>query len=175
MPSNEAVAIIAGASAIGGGAIVAVSNYVVGRFQAREARRAELRRALIELWYVLSRIDHRLRTEPEPGKTARTVNKQVATRWPLLDHAIGLTRRRLLEPDLDAFVAEMHRAMAAASMLAPLTLLPAMGKVTEVMEGANDRDSEWQDRWNKARTNYFVECRDVLGSGVVHPQTQPRE
>src|ERR1700737_2445025 len=99
MPSSETTAIIAGASAFAGGGIVAVSNYVVSRVQASEAQKAEIQHALIELWYMVGRIDHRLRMEPEPGKAARAVNKLMASRWPLLDHVIGLVRRRLLEPD----------------------------------------------------------------------------
>jgi hypothetical protein len=175
MPSNEAAAVIAGLSAIGGGAIVAASNYAVGRLRAREARRAELRRALVELYYILSRIDYKLRTEPQPGKIVQTFNKQMARRLPQLDYSIGLTRRRLLAPDTNRFVNEMHKALAAAALLSPLKLLPAMSAVAEVMEEANDRDSDWHDRWNKARSDLFVECRDLLGSGVLRTQAEPGE
>jgi hypothetical protein len=56
-------AIIAGASAVSGGMVVAVSNYVVNRAQARDARRQELQRALIELYDVLQRINARLLVE----------------------------------------------------------------------------------------------------------------
>jgi hypothetical protein len=45
MVSAEATAIIAGASALAGGAIVAMSNYVINRAQAADTRKAELRRA----------------------------------------------------------------------------------------------------------------------------------
>ena len=169
MSSSEA-AIIAGASAIGGGLIVAISNFVISWFQTRVARKAELRRALIELWYIVSRIDHQLRSEPEPGGMARKINEEMSARAPLLDHGIGLLRRRLLEPHLDAFVAEMNKAMATATILAPLQLLPAMTALTEVMGGAKDRDSEWQDKWDKARTNYFLECRELLRSGVIRAE-----
>jgi hypothetical protein len=167
MPSSETAAIIAGVSAIGGGAIVAISNYVVGRFQARETRKAEMRLALIELGYVVHRIDHLLRTEPKAGKTARMVNKQMSARWPQLDHVIGLTRRRLLEPHLDAFIIEMHKALTTALLLAPLKLLPSMGALADLMASAGTRDSDWQSEWDQARTDYFMECRKLLGSGVV--------
>jgi hypothetical protein len=138
MSSSEA-AIIAGLSAFGGGLIVALSNFVVSWFQAREARKAELQRALIELWYVVGRIDHQLRMEPEPGKMARKIHEEMPSRAPLLDHGIGLIRRRLLEPHLDEFVAEMNKALAAATILAPLKLLPAMTALTEIMGGAMNR------------------------------------
>jgi hypothetical protein len=95
----------------------------------------------------------------------------MALRLPLIDHAIGLTRRRLLEPDLDAFVLEMQRAMAAASILAPLTLLPTMSTLTDVMGEAADEDDAWLERWNGARTGFFLACREHLGSGVCDPES----
>jgi|ERR1035437_3499610 hypothetical protein len=171
--TNTEAAIIAGLSAFGGGLIVAISNYAVSWLQAREARKAELQRALIELWYVVGRIDHKLRMEPEPGRVARVLNEQMASRFPLLDHATGLLRRRLLEPDLDMFLAEMVKAMAAASLLAPLGLMPAMAALTEVAGGAEGtRGSEWRSKWESARTEYFLQCRELLGSGVVRAATE---
>jgi hypothetical protein len=172
MPSGDAAAIIAGASAVAGGAIVAVSNYAVGLLQAREARRTEMRRALIEFGYVVYRIDHLLRTEPTGGKTVRFVNEQLA-RLPQIDYTIGLARRRLFEPYLDGFVVEMSRALTTASMLAPLKLLPSMEALTDAMSSVDQRDDAWRQRWNAARTSYFVECRKLLGSGVIEPQDSP--
>lgn len=154
---------------MGGGAIVAVSNYAVGMFQAREARRTELRRALIELGYVVYRIDYLLRIEPKAGRTVRFINEQMA-RLPQFDYTIGRARRRLFEPHLDAFAIELGRAMTAASMLAPLKLLPAMEALTEAMSSIDASDDAWRQQWNVARAGYFVECRKLLGSGVVERQ-----
>lgn len=70
MIEGQTAAIIAGASAIGGGMIVAVSNYAINRAQARDSRKAELRKALIDLWDAVAQVDHRLRIEPEPKKTS---------------------------------------------------------------------------------------------------------
>jgi hypothetical protein len=169
MPSSEAAAIIAGASAVGGGAIVAVSNYAVGLLQAREARRTELRRALIEFGYVVYRIDHLLRTEPTAGKTVRFINEQLS-RLPQIDYTVERARRRLFEPHLDVFVVELTRAMTAASMLAPIKLMPSMEAITSAMSSVDVRDDAWRQRWNAARTTYFVECRKLLGSGVIDSQ-----
>jgi hypothetical protein len=166
MSSSEA-AILAGLSAFGGGLIVAVSNYAVNWLQAREARKAELQRALIRFWSVVSRVDHRLRVEPVPGEMERKINEAMSSRSPLIDYGIGLLRRRLLEPDLDAFVVDMNNALAEAALLAPQKLLPAMLGLTEAMDGAENRDSEWQERWDVARTECFLQLRELLGSGVV--------
>lgn len=97
---GETAAIIAGASAIGGGLIVAVSNYAISRAQARAAEKDALSRVLVELGHALSRVEQRLRLEPKPGKTTRAINKTMDTRLPQLYHTIGQIRRRLLEPEL---------------------------------------------------------------------------
>jgi hypothetical protein len=154
--------------------IVAPSNFGASWLQARQARKGEVRRALLELWYVVTRIDQLLRLEPEAGKMVRLVNAQMSSKLPVLDHAIGLIRRRWLEPQLDDFAIEMNKALAAATMLAPLKLLPVLSGLTDVMGTANsERGPEWQRRWNKARTAYFVECRDLLGTGVLRPKPAP--
>jgi hypothetical protein len=160
-------------SAFGGGLIVAVSNYAVSWFQAREASKAELQRVLIQLWSVVSRIDHQLRIEPEPGEMERKINEAMASRSPLIDYGIGRLRRRLLEPHLDAFALDMNNALAEATMLAPRKLVPAILALTEAMDGAENRDSEWVERWNAARTEYFLQCREQLGSGVERAASAP--
>jgi hypothetical protein len=149
--------------------IVAASNYVINRAQAADARKTELRRALIDLGDAISRIDHRLRTEPEPGKASRAINEAMSTRAPQFDHAIGLLRRRLLDPQLDDLVAALSRALATATVLAPPGLLPALGQLTEAMDGAERRDEEWWAQWNAARTNYFLRCREAVGFAVPEP------
>jgi hypothetical protein len=165
MSSSEA-AMIAAASAFAGGVIVAASNFAVTWLQQRAAARAELRRALIDLWAVIGRIDHRLSTDPKPGRIVLAVNRQFA-RLPVIDHSLDLTRRRLLEPDRAGFVIEMHRAMAAASLLAPLSLLPALSSLTDVMAEAADGGEAWHERWRGARRGFFLACRNHLGSGIV--------
>jgi hypothetical protein len=58
---GDTAAIIAGASAVGGGVIVALSNYVISRAQGRDARRQRIEGVLSELGYAIARIDHQLR------------------------------------------------------------------------------------------------------------------
>ncbi len=169
MVDAEVTAIIAGASAFAGGVIVAISNYVINRVQAADARKAELRRALIDLGDVVSRIDHRLRIEPELGKTSRAINEAMSTYAPQFDHAIGLLRRRLLDPHLDDLTAAMSRSLSTAMVLAPPNLLPALSQLTEAMDEADRRDENWWARWNAARTNYFLRCHEAVGYTVPEP------
>jgi hypothetical protein len=171
MSSSEA-AIIAGLSAFGGGVIVAASNYAVAWLQGRQARKAELQRVLIRLWSIVSRIDHQLRSEPPAGETERKINEAISSRAPIIDYNLGRLSRRLLQPHLDAFVVEMNNALAEATVLAPQKLLPAILALTEAMDEAESRDPEWQERWNSARTEYFLQCRELLRSGVERVTTR---
>lgn len=134
MLDSETAAIIAAASAIAGGAIVAASNYAINRAQARDAHTAQLREALIELYDMLNRIDHRLRVEPQPGPTGRVV----AARMPTLGFALGRLARRLLDPQMDELIATMTRSLSRASVIAPPELLPAIATLTEIMGSASE-------------------------------------
>lgn len=172
MASAEVTALIAGVSAVAGGAIVAASNYLINRAEARDARRTELQRALVDLWDVVNRIDHQLRAEPQSGRATGAINRAMSSRAPQLYHALGLLRRRLLEPRLDDLAAAMFRALSTATVLAPPALLPALGGLTEAMERADQRDPDWWASWNAARNDYFLRCREIVGHPVPNAQSK---
>ena len=54
-------------------------------------------------------------------------------------------------------------------VLAPPNLLPALSQLTEAMDEADRRDEDWWARWNAARTNYFLRCREAVGYTVPEP------
>jgi hypothetical protein len=88
----------------------------------------------------------------------------MAARAPLLDDAFGRIRRRLLDPQLDELSAAISKALSAATVIAPREMLPILGRLTEAMAKADQRDEEWWTEWNAARTDYFLACRAALGS-----------
>jgi hypothetical protein len=171
MPSDIATALIAGGSAVAGGLIVGISNYVVSRKQARDGHKAELRSALESLLHCVGLIDQQLRSEPMPGRTATVVNEQMARRFPMLDYAIGRVHQRLFEPHLDALSESMHEAMAATILVVPLDLMPVLQEVSELMARAKDRDEQWFEEWAAARGRLVVAARLALGEPVGKPPT----
>lgn len=164
MLGADTAAIIAGASAIGGGLIVAVSNYAISRVQARDAEREELARVLVELYYALSRVDQRLRLEPKPGRAVRAINDTLDTRLPFFHYTIGRIRRRLLEPDLDELLVALLKALSAATLTAPKELLAVIGTLAELMSELATPEGDWLTRWNEARSDYFVQSRRALSA-----------
>ncbi|MHB8659867.1 MAG: hypothetical protein ACYC91_18380 [Solirubrobacteraceae bacterium] len=166
MTSTIATAVIAGTSAIGGGVIVAGSNYVISRAQASDARQGGLRQALVALLSTLNQLDHQLRTEPRPKRTVRVVNEQMATRFPQIDYLSGRIHRRLFQPHLDALVTSFHQAMAATLLAAPPDLLRPLDVLNAVMMKINVDSDEWWGDYEAARADFVVACRRVLG---YHP------
>jgi hypothetical protein len=160
---GDTTAVIAGASAVGGGLIVAASNYAISRAQARDARRDALAGVLSELGHAISHVDQRLRLEPKPGKTARVVNETMDARMPMLHHTIGQIRRRLLEPELTEMSVALSKALSAATVTAPREMLPVLGTLTELMGAVEHPPDDWWAKWDKARADYFVQSRNLLG------------
>ncbi|MFI4978004.1 MAG: hypothetical protein ACHQC8_04925 [Solirubrobacterales bacterium] len=164
MLDTETAAIIAGASAIGGGLIVALSNYAISRAQARDARRERLEGVLSELGYTVGRVDHQLRLEPKPSKVEQEINETMEARAPMLRYSLGRIRRRLLEPELTELTMALSKALSAATIATPRTMLPVLVELTELMGQVEDPPDDWWDKWNKARSDYFVQARRLLGS-----------
>lgn len=165
MSSDTWAAVIAGASGVFGGIVVAGSNYLLGRVQAKDARKAELRKALAEFLYVIGRIDHQLQIEPESGAATTWINDLIA-QYPPLDYALGRLHQTLFTPRLDLLVERAHQAMAAVIVIAPLEVMPGMEAVSELMARAPDRDEQWQSEWREARTGLVVACRQALDEPV---------
>lgn len=164
MTSSTATAVIAGASAIGGGLIVAVSNYLVSRAQSREARQGDLRQALVALLSALSQVDQELRAEPESKRTVRIVNTQMSRRFPQIDYITDRIHRRVFQPQLDPLLRRLQDALAATFLTAPLALLDPLGAVSELMENVQQHDVTWRREWDAARSALAVACRRTLGS-----------
>jgi hypothetical protein len=162
--STIATAVIAGASAIGGGIIVAGSNYLVSRAQARDAKQGDLRQGLVALLSALNQIDQELIAEPRPRRTVRIVNEQMSSRFPQIDYVTGRIHRRLFQPHLDGLVERLHDAMAATLLAASPQLLGPLGGVSELMKDVEPHSATWRRDWDAARSALVVACRRTLGT-----------
>ena len=63
----------------------------------------------------------------------------------------------------------MSRALATVTVMVSPGLLPALGQLTEAMDGAEHQDEVWWACWNAVRTNYFLRCREAVGFSVPEP------
>jgi hypothetical protein len=159
-------AIIAGASAVTGGLVVAGSNYLVMRAQGRASRRTDLRKVLEAFLCVVNAVDQQLRVEPQPGRAATWWNQQAA-RLPQLSYTVRRLTQSLLAPQLDALTERMHAATAAVVLVAPLDVMPTMENISQLMERAETRDQRWWQEWDRARADLVVACRRTLGEPVA--------
>jgi hypothetical protein len=160
-------AMIAGGSAIAGGVIVARSNYVISRRQAKDVRQGGLRGTLVALLSALSQVDHQLRTEPRSKRTVRVINEQMAARFPQVDYITGRIHRRLFQPQLDQLVVRLHDAMAATLLAAPPELVPVLDALNTVMARVDQNSDDWWRSWDYARADLVFVCRDVLGEPLT--------
>jgi hypothetical protein len=166
MSSAVATALIAGASAIGGGMVVARSNFRVSRAQSEGARLGDLRQALSALLSALGQVETELRGEPRTKRTVRVVNEQMASRFPQLDYITGRLHRRIFQPHLDGLVVHFHDAMAAVLLVAPPELLPPLGAVADITSNVDPQSDEWWASWQSARADLVVASRRALGHEV---------
>jgi hypothetical protein len=156
------VAVVAGASAVSGGIVVARSNYAINRAQARDARMGGLRQALVSLLSALNQIEYELRTEPQSKMTVRVINEQMA-KFPQIDYVTGRIHRRLFQPHLDALLVKLSDAVAATMLAAPQDLMPPLEAVSDLMAHVDSPSTEWWAKWQTARSDLVVAGPSVPG------------
>jgi hypothetical protein len=105
-----------------------------------------------------------LHREPTQGKIGRLINERVWRRVSVLDYKLGRIQDRLIDPQRAALGPEIGKAMSAATLIAPPSLLPILDRIVVLMTSAEDRDDDWQREWSAARADYFVKCRELLGA-----------
>ena len=167
MTTPIVTAMIAGGSAIAGGGIVARSNDVISRTQAKDVRQGGLRETLVALLSALSQVDQQLRTEPRSTRTVRVINEQMAARFPQVDSITGRIHRRVFQPQLDQLVVRLHDAMAATLLAAPPELVSALDALNTVMARVDQNSDDWWRSWDDARADLLLVCRDVLGEPLT--------
>jgi hypothetical protein len=160
--SPSVVAVVAGASAVSGGLVVARSNYAINRAQARDARLGGFRQALVSLVSALNQIESELRTEPRSKTAVRVINKQM-TKFPQIDYITGRLHRRLFQPHLDALLVKLSDALAAIILVAPQELMAPLEAVSELMAQVDPASPDWWAAWQTARSALVVAARRALG------------
>src|SRR5712692_9160736 len=94
-------ALISGASAVGGGLVVAVSSYKLRRIETADAKRAELRNALAAFLPVLDLLHRELQIQPRQGRASRRVDHSfLAERRPWIMSG-GVSTRSSSRPIFD--------------------------------------------------------------------------
>ena len=174
MPADITTALIAAGSAVGGGVIVAGSNYVIYRAQARHADEERLRAALESFQFVVYRVESRLRREPrKPGTIATAIHAAIERLSPLLSAKLALLSQRFFEPHLEALADDIARAMASTILIAPPGTRPALQAIGTLMAQANGRDDAWWAEWDAARDRLVVVFLEALATPGGKPVALP--
>ena len=183
MPADITTALIAAGSAVGGGLVVAGSNYVVYRAQARHDGKDRLRAALEAFQFVVYRVELLLRREPKkPGPIAGAIGAAIERFSPWLSAKLALLSQRIFEPQVEALSDEIARAMATTILIAPPATRPALQAISTLMAQANGRDDAWWAEWDAARDRLVVVFLEALavpngkpgGLPTSSPPTSPQ-
>jgi hypothetical protein len=165
MPSDVTTALIAGGSAVAGGLIVALSNYVVSRAQAKDAKRDRMRSAFEGFLSVTLRLDVELRRLPNAGRVVTETNRIMAKAMPVIDDKFARIAERLFEPHLESLKRDLTDAMAATLLIAPPEARPALDRLAKAM-GSEPRDPKWWTEWEEARDEVVVAFLKALGESL---------
>ena len=154
--------------------IVAGSNYVIYRAQARHADAERLRAALQSFQFVVYRVESRLRREPrKPGTIAAAIHAAIERLSPLLSAKLALLSQRIFEPHLEALADDIARAMASTILIAPPGTRPAVQTIGALMAQAKGRDDAWWAEWDAARDRLVVVFLEALATPGGKPLALP--
>jgi hypothetical protein len=157
------VAVISGASAIGGGVVVGVSNYAINRVQARDARNLELRTATVGFLQAVDMVTHQLRSERKPGRIVAGFFRGLERSAPTFDANLARLQQRILTPHIQPMIEFFVAASNRLLLVAPSGMLEPMGEMMELLSRAEERDAEWDQHWDEAHDKLVVIARRLLG------------
>jgi hypothetical protein len=156
-------AAIAGASAIGGGIVVAASNSRIRKADAEEGTRAALLSAVVGYLHMLELIGLEAARQPSSGRAVSALNRFIERRAPQLDYTTGRLHEAIFTPYLRTLMDRYSLAANQLLMVAPRELLQAVQRVNELLEEFESPDQGWIEEWQEARGRLVRTCRDIVG------------
>ncbi len=159
-------AAIAGASAVGGGAVVAASNLGVRKADADDRRQAALLSAIVGYLHMIELIGLEAARQPKSGTAVTALNRFIEKRAPQLDYTTGRLHEAIFTPHLRELMDRYSLAANRLLMLAPSPLLEDVDRVNRLLGGFDGLDDEWIARWQEARGQLVRACRVLVGPDV---------
>jgi hypothetical protein len=156
-------AAIAGASAIGGGIVVALSNWWIRRADSRERTRAELLAAVVGYLHMLELIGLEAARQPRAGRAVRALNRFVEERTPQIDYTTGRLHEAIFTPHLRSLMDRYSFASNRLLMVAPIELLERVQGVSDLLAEFEGADPDWSRRWREAHGALVRACREAVG------------
>lgn len=156
-------AAIAGASAIGGGLVVALSNVVIRKADAKDRSREALLSAIIGYLHILELIGLEAARQPRPSRTVSALNNFIERRTPQLDYTTGRIHEAIFTPHLRGLMERYSLAANQLLMVAPDELLEDIGRVNDLLADIDGPEPGWMERWQDARAELIRACRNMVG------------
>lgn len=150
------------AGAVIGGILVAASNYFLFRLQQKAAEKRELRAALVNFTAVLDQINHELSLIPAKPTASASALQRGLSRMPNVESALREASQRIWAPQLRPLVERFYTTGARLTLIAPPDVLSCVLELTELLGEAEDRGTDWGDRWISSRGRLLAVCRAEL-------------
>lgn len=156
-------AAIAGASAIGGGIVVAISSSRNRKADAEERTHASLLSAIVGYLHMLELIGLEAARQPRSGRAVSALNTFIERRTPQIDYTTGRLHEAIFTPHLRKLMDRYSLAANQLLMVAPSALLDDVQKVNELLTEFTGPDESWIQRWQDARGQLVRACREAVG------------
>jgi hypothetical protein len=156
-------AAIAGASAIGGGLVVALSNVVVRKADAKDRSREALLSAIVGYLHMLELIGLEAARQPKAGRAVSALNSFIERRIPQLDYTTGRLHEAIFTPHLRGLLERYSLAANQLLMVAPDALLEDVQRVNDLLAEVDGPEPDWTERWQDARAGLVRACRETVG------------
>jgi hypothetical protein len=156
-------AAIAGASAIGGGIVVATSNYWIRQADSKERARAELLAAIVGYLHMLELIGLEAARQPRTGRAVGALNRFVEKRTPQIDYTTGRLHEAIFTPHLRSLMDRYSFVSNRLLMVAPVGLLEHVQGVNDLLAEFEGPDPDWSQRWQDAHGRLIRACREAVG------------
>lgn len=155
------------AGAVVGGVLVAASNYLLFRLQRKATEKRELTAVVADFTGVLDQMNHELSLIPAtPTATAGALQRGLR-RMPNLESALRDASQRIWAPHLRPLVERFYTTGARLTLIAPPEILDCVVELTELLGEAEDRGTDWGERWISSRGRLMAVCRAELGQPAI--------
>jgi hypothetical protein len=101
------------------------------------------------------------------------INRALERFAPTFDANIGRLHQRIFTPHLQGVVEFFFISANRLLLVAPSEILGPMGKMAELLSHADQRDGEWDEKWDEAHAELVVIARRLLGQKAVGNRREP--
>lgn len=159
---NWPIALIAAAGAVSGSAVTGVITYRLARLGREGLDRSELRAALTAYGAALDRLTLRIEQLPQAHGIEEDWLTRLVAKWRTLDWVMGRISTATVGREVMRAMEEVIAATNRLLLIAPESVLDAMGAPSELIGSFDPSGPKWREEWSAARNTFARASRAVV-------------